>query len=194
MGFNWVDAGVAAFLVGGVVGGLRRGLSGELSRALIAAGCVAIVYYYSRPAANWLGARYDLSADVALLSAAAGLLLGAYIALTLIRLALAAIFSFSFKGRPEKIGGAICGLLRAALVAALLLTMLALLPHDTLHRHVAVESRIGRWVHERMHPLIDRVADRLPTLKIPGATDEAAPDESVEWMDDASYDRDAAVR
>ncbi len=192
MGFNWVDAGVALFLIGGLAGGLRRGLSGELSRVLIAAGCVALVYHYARPLAHWLGPRYDLSPDIALLIASAGLLLGGYIVLTAIRLVLAAVFSFAFKGRPEKIGGAVCGLARAALVASLLLTMLALLPHDALHRHVAVESRIGRWVNERMHPVIERVADRLPELRLPEKRGDQPSNETVEWMDDALHEWDTA--
>ncbi len=83
---------VITVLIGGVLGGLRRGLSGELSRVLIAAGCVALIYHYARPLAHRMGPRYDLSADVALLIASAVLLLCGYIVLTVVRLALAAVF------------------------------------------------------------------------------------------------------
>jgi uncharacterized membrane protein required for colicin V production len=190
MGYNIVDAGIAIFLIGGLIGGLRRGLSGELSRVLIAAGCITIVYFYSRTLADWLITKHNFSSEVALLIAAAALLLGAYIALTLVRIALAAVFSFTFKGRLERIGGAICGTLRTALAAAILLTMLALLPNETLRRHIAVESRLGSWVVSRMHPLIDRVADRFPALDIPNATEGAFYDESVEWKDGAPLDWD----
>lgn len=188
MGFNLVDAAVLAFLLGGVAGGVRRGLSGELARVLIAAGAIAIIYYFARPVAQWMLSRYDLSQNVALLLASAALLLISYIGLTLVRLALAAVFNFGFKGRAEKLGGALFGLLRSALVAVLLLTLFALLPNDTLHRHVAIESRFGRWVHTVMHPLVDRVSEHLPDFPIPGKQETDAADAPVEWMDDAMHD------
>lgn len=187
MGFNLVDAAVAAFLLGGLVGGIRRGLSGELARVLIAAGTIAAIYYYARPVANHLLTRYEWSENVALLIASAGVLLAAYVGLTLIRLALAAVFNFAFKGRVEKIGGGLLGLVRSALVAILLLTLFALLPNNTLHRHVAVESRCGRWVNERMHPLLDHVSERMPELRLPNKAMDPATDLKVEWMEDALH-------
>ena len=168
MGFNLVDAAVLAFLVGGVIGGIRRGLSGELARVLIAAGCVIAIYAYARPLAEWLGNRHGFDAHIAILSSTIIILLGSYVALTVARLALAALFNFSFKGRPEKIGGAVCGLLRSGFVAMLLLMLFSLLPNDTLHRLITEESRTGRLVTGRVQPLYEKLSEKIPELRAPG--------------------------
>lgn len=188
MGFNLTDWIVFAFLLFGLLGGIRRGLSGELTRLLIAAGCVAAVWRFSRPAADWVVGRLGWSSDVALLVAAAGVLLLAYLALTLVRLALAAVFNFAFKGNMEKIGGALCGALRAGLVAALLITLLSILPNEDLHRHVAVESRIGNLIYRHTGPWVERVAERVPELNLPRRTIDLPDEGTIDWMDEPDQD------
>ncbi len=172
--FNLVDALVAVFLVGGLVGGIRRGLSGELARMLIAAGCVAALVFYTRTVADALAARFpEWSTHATYLTAVAACLAGSYAALTAARLVLARILNFSFKGPLEKAGGAVFGLLRSGAVAALLLLLLSLLPNDTLRSMIAVESRAGSLVTTRLHPWYERLAEQVPELS-PG--DETPPD------------------
>lgn len=166
-GFNWVDAAVLLLLIGGVVGGMRRGLSGELARVLIAAGCIAVVYRFSRPVADWLGTRYGTEPHLSHLASLVLLLLASYLGLTLVRIVLAALFSFSFKGRTERIGGGICGLLRSGFVVVLLLLLLSLLPHESIQRWVTEESRVGRWVTARAYPWYQRLAEQVPELRLP---------------------------
>lgn len=177
--FNLVDAIVVIFLIGGLVGGIRRGLSGELARMLIAAGCVATLVFYTRPVADWLVLRFPTwSTYVGYLVAVAACLLGAFAVLTAVRLLLARILNFSFKGPLEKGGGAVFGLLRSGAVAALLLLLLSLLPNDTLRTMISIESRIGNLVTVHLHPWYERLAAQVPELNLgaPAPRDEADPD------------------
>ncbi|MCS6771250.1 MAG: CvpA family protein [Kiritimatiellae bacterium] len=191
MGLNLADWFVLAFMIFGLTGGIRRGLSGELTRMLIAAGCVAAVWRFSRPAADWVSTQTGWTGSAALLTAAGAVLLAAYFSLTLLRLATAAVFQFAFKGSAEKIGGALCGLIRSALVAALVLTLLSVLPHEPLHRHVAVESKIGRALYAYTAPWLDRMAEKVPELNLPRR--ETLPDDPpIDWLENDGTSWDAA--
>lgn len=164
-GFNLVDAAVVALLLGGLVGGIRRGLSGELMRVIISIGCVAVIYKYTRPLAEWIQARHGGEAPVLLLISAAVLLVGAFLALSLLRIILAKILQFSFKGSLERIGGALAGLLRSGIVVAILLLLLSFLPGHSLHRFVAEESFFGRMTVEHVQPWYDKLAEKVPELQ-----------------------------
>lgn len=186
--FNLVDAIVVVFLIGGLVGGLRRGLSGELARMLIAAGCVAALVFYTRPVADGLVARFPTwTTYVAYLVAVAICLVGAYATLTAVRLALARMLNFSFKAPLEKAGGAAVGLARSAAVAALLLLLLSLLPNDTLRSMISVESRLGSLVTVHLHPWYERLAAQVPELRL-GAPPRPADADPSEYQPTEAWD------
>lgn len=184
MGFNIADGIIALLLLGGLIGGLRRGLSGELARLLVAGAIVLVLYRFARPVADWLMQRYQLAPNVALLTSSAVLILGGYIALTLVRLALAAVFNFSFKGALERIGGAIAGFFRAGAVCAIALTLLAQIPHEGLHRVTAEESRIGRWMLRWTLPVVERIVEKVPELRPFEPQPPAGVEDDVDWMED----------
>lgn len=178
LGLTVVDWIFVAFVFGGLAGGVRRGLSGELARVLIAAGCIAAVIFLTRPLADALMARFEWAPRLCFLSALLILLVGAYAILTIIRLALSAMFSFSFKGRTERIGGALCGLVRSGAVAILILLLLSLMPNDTMQAMITQESRIGRLVTARLHPLYEQLSEKVPELRV--APPEATADPSID--------------
>ncbi len=182
-GFNWVDAVVGVILLAGLIGGVRRGLSGELARVLVATGCIVAVTLYTRPLASWLERRFahwfGEGTAASMLTSLLLLLLGAYVALTLLRLALTALFSFTFKGRVERVGGALLGLARSAIVAALLLLLLSLLPNNAIHNAATEDSFAGRLVTARVQPWYDRLVEKVPAL---GGLENSA----NEWKEDAT--------
>ncbi len=178
-----MDAVVLVILLAGLIGGVRRGLSGELARVLVAIGCITAVVFYTEPLAGWLDSRFSnwfgAGTAASTLTSVLILIIGAYFGLTLIRLALTAVFSFAFKGRVERIGGALLGMTRAAIVAALLLILLSLLPNDSLHRAATADSVAGRFVTARAQPWYDKLVEKVPAL---GGLDGAAD----RWQEDAT--------
>lgn len=173
-GFTLVDLFVAVFLIAGIAGGVRRGLSGELARALTAAAGIGAGIAYARPLAERLPALWNIETRVATVFAFLLIFLGVYIVINVLRLAVGKLVSFRFKGAWEWAGGGIAGLLRASAVAVLILLLLILAPNDNLHRLIAQESRSGRLVMGYARPLLDRVSTELPALQlpVPGDADE----------------------
>lgn len=163
--FNAVDAIVAVFLLAGLVGGVRRGLSGELARAVIAVGCIVAAMLYTQPLADWGARRFGLDADRAYLGALVALLLGSFSALTTIRLLLGNLMDFHFKGRLERVGGGLCGLLRASVVMAIVLQLLSLIPNPNLHRLLSQESWAGRRAIPLLRPMYESLSTRVPALR-----------------------------
>lgn len=189
-GFNVVDALVGVFLLAGLVGGVRRGLSGELARAVIAVACIAVAALYARPLADWAMGRFDLTPRQAYGGALFALLLGAYAALTAVRLLLGVLLVFHFKGKLELFGGALCGLLRSAVVLCLVLLLLSLMPNPKLHEMITQDSFAGRTVLPHMRPMYETLSERVPELRLPEgaaagldrAADEAG--EAKEWAEE----------
>lgn len=177
-GFNLVDAVALALLLAGLIGGIRRGLSGELARVMVALVCIFVVYHYTRPFAKWLQDHFHWEAHLALLGGVLALLLGAYIAATLIRMLLSTILNFAFKGKLERIGGALAGLLRSAITVTLFLLLVSFIPNDTVHRVVNEESASGRLVSKYVSPWYDKMAEKMPDLRLPERHEE-------KWDEDA---------
>lgn len=177
-GFNLVDGIVLAMLLGGLIGGIRRGLSGELARVLVAAACVFVIYRYTRPFAEWIQGRHHFETHLALLLSVILLLIGTYAAATLIRMSLSSILNFAFKGKLERIGGALAGLIRSAIIAALLLVLASFLPLESARRTITEESVSGRFVSTHVAPWYDKMAEKIPELGMPQRAEE-------HWDEDA---------
>jgi uncharacterized membrane protein required for colicin V production len=152
-GYNVVDGLVVLFLGAGLLGGIRRGFSGELVRALIAVAAAAAAVLYARPVSEWAMLHANLSVRAALIGAFIVVFFGAYLAVTFVRVMLGKLADFRFKGPLERIGGALCGLARAAGVSGLILLLLGLAPNDNLKRLVVDESVAGRFVTQHLRPL-----------------------------------------
>lgn len=194
-GFNIVDGVVAAFLLAGLIGGVRRGLSGELARATIAVACIAAAVYYTRPLADLAIQRWNLSPRQSYLAALVALVLGAYAVLSMIRVMLGNLMNFQFKGRLERLGGGLCGLLRASVVMSLLLLLLSLAPNDKLHAMIARDSFAGRRICPATRPMYESLSERVPELRVPETTAVASPDASLgaaEPVQDEPADDDLA--
>lgn len=166
-GFNIIDGIVAVFLAAGLIGGVRRGLSGELARAAIAVACIVVAAFYGRPLADWAMQRFAWSPRTSYLTALLALLLGVYLASSLLRMVLGRLVDFQFKGRIERIGGGFCGLLRSGVVVSVFLLLLSLMPNDKLRDMITLESRSGQLVCPHMRPMYESLSDRVPELRIP---------------------------
>jgi len=166
-GFNIIDAIVGVFLAAGLIGGVRRGLSGELARAVIAVACIVVASLYGRPLADWALNRFGLSPRTSYLAALLALLLGVYLASSLLRMLLGRLMDFQFKGKLERLGGGLCGLLRSGVVVSILLLLLSLMPNPKLRDLITQESSSGRLICPHMRPMYESLSERVPELRIP---------------------------
>lgn len=163
--FNLVDFVAVVVITLGLIRGVIRGLSRELAELISAGAALFAGWFFYRPLGEYLGRVSRLSEAASFAAAFTVVLVGAYVLMRVLRLVLRHIMEFSFKGRIEKVGGGIAGLLRVGVVVSAVLLTLALWPNDFLHRHFARESFLGRFLLGRLGPVYEDLAERYPALK-----------------------------
>ena len=177
--FNVVDIAAVVLIIFGLVRGLMKGLSGELAGLLSAAAAVAGGWYGYQPLGNFLADKTRLSEPATVAVAFILALIGAYILMRILRLVLRSVMEFSFKGKIEKIGGMLAGGIRMTVVVAALVLMMALWPHEYLHRLFAEESVFGHFVFGTLGPVYEKIAEEHPALQIPRKEEPAVEDGPV---------------
>ncbi len=164
--FNIVDGIVAVVLVLGLLGGVRRGLSGELLRVITIVIALLVGWYGTNMAAHWLADRSDWPDDDLYVVALLGLIVGTYTILGIIRHVFRIFLDFSFRGRLEILGGAMLGLLRATVFCAIALLAASLIPSENLQAAID-RSRTGTLVVTYLTPAYNAWAEENPNLKLP---------------------------
>jgi uncharacterized membrane protein required for colicin V production len=162
--FNVIDIVIFLYLLFGIVRGVKRGLSGEIARL---AGIVVAVW------AGWrfyepLGERIFLTTRLGEQSSYAlafflALIL-AFVLMVVLRILLRHVMEFTFKGKLERIGGAVAGLLRSTAVVLAVVIFMSLVPHDYLHALFVEESLVGRTLYVYLPTIYDDLAERYPKL------------------------------
>ena len=175
---NVVDIAVLILILLGLIRGFVKGLSGELAGLLGATVAFAGAWYFYTPLGNFLTDKTRLSERATVAVAFVLVLIGAYLAMKILRLVLRHVMEFSFKGKIEKLGGMLAGGIRMTVVVIALVLLMTLWPHESLHRLFAEESAFGRFVFEKLGPVYEKMAEEYPALKIP-RKEEPFADESV---------------
>ncbi len=165
--FNLVDAVFALVLLMGTLGGLKRGLSGELSRVAAMILALLAAWKLAPPCAGWAATQFGISHDQGYLFAAALIILVTLVGLFFLRRALRHVMDFAFKGRLEKVGGGISGFSRALVVAVLGLLVLGYAPHPGFAAAINEGSFCGRLVYRYVRPLYTDLRARHPGLGLP---------------------------
>ena len=142
--FNWVDWAFLGALLGGAALGAVRGLSHELAALLGMVVAVVVTRLFYEPVACWICDRWGWNEQVTRLAAVVALALLALYGMRLLRLALGAMMTFSFKGLVERVGGLLAGFVRWGVIFLVLLLAAYFLPSAGLQRAVREESRTGR--------------------------------------------------
>ncbi len=184
--FNIVDILVVILILFGLIRGYMKGLSGELAGLFSAAVAVVGGWYGYRPLGNYLAENTRLSDSAANAAAFTLALAGAYLLMRILRLVLRSLMEFSFKGKIEKIGGLLAGGIRMTVVAGALTLLMALLPHEDIHRLVAEESVFGSSVFNTLGPVYEKMLEEYPELQIrrkeyPAVEEESAAEEDRDW-------------
>lgn len=177
--FNIVDILVIILILYGLIRGLVKGLSGELAGLLSAAAAVTGAWYFYTPLGNFLADKSRLSEPATVAVAFILALIGAYILMRILRLVLQNMMEFSFKGKIEKLGGMLAGGIRMTVVAAALVLLMAMWPHDYPYGLFAEESMFGRFVFEKLGPVYEKIAEEHPALQIPRKEEPAVEEESA---------------
>lgn len=168
--FNLVDILAMIYIVLGVVRGFLNGLSGELARLLSVVVAVAAGLHFYEPMGGYLldhtrmgewdpKAAYMVSFGV--------LLAGGWLAMRLLRVVLRHLMEFTFRGRIEKVGGALAGFLRYSVEAGAIILLLGLVPHEAMRKHFVDESFFGRPLALYVLPAYEKLAEKYPALRIP---------------------------
>ena len=180
--FNIFDIIVLLYLLSGLYQGLRRGLSGELASVLSTGLAFVGGWKLYQPLGDHLLKVSKLSSPTAHALAFVILIVGGYIVLKIIRLLLRHLMEFSFKGKLERLGGALAGLIRVTVVAAAFVLMVGLGPGAFLRSLVIEKSVFGSQVFSRLGPVVESLKEKYPALQqaeepaVPA--DEMQPDSS----------------
>ncbi|HPF99218.1 MAG TPA: CvpA family protein [Kiritimatiellia bacterium] len=160
--FNIVDIVAIILILLGLIRGLAKGLSGELAGLISVGLAVYAGWRLYRPLGEYFTDKANLGTDTsAYLAAFVVALIGAYVLMLLLRILLRNLMQFSFKGKLEKLGGALAGLAKTLAIVTAGLLALALLPNTQLHRLCAEDSVLGGFVYRTLGPV---VAEKYPQL------------------------------
>ena len=142
--FNWVDWAFVAVLLYGAAMGAVRGLSSELATliGMVVAAVVTRLFY--EPVSFWICERWGWNEEVTRLFAVVLLALLVLYGMRLVRIALGAMMTFSFKGLVERVGGLLAGFVRLGAIALVLLLAASFVPSAWLQRAVMLDSTVGR--------------------------------------------------
>lgn len=163
--FNIFDIIVLLYLLSGLYHGLRRGLSGELAGVLSTGLAFVGGWKLYQPLGDHLLKVSKLSSPTAHALAFVILIVGGYIVLKIIRLLLRHLMEFSFKGKLERLGGALAGLIRVTVVAATFVLMVGLGPGAFLRNLVIEQSVFGSQVFSRLGPVVESLKEKYPALQ-----------------------------
>ncbi len=142
--FNWVDWTFAAVLLYGAAMGAVRGLSHELATLIAMVVAVIVVRLFYEPVSAWVCVRWGWREDITRLAAVVVLALLTLYGMRLLRIALGAMMTFSFKGAVERVGGLLTGLVRQGTTFLVLLLAASFVPAAWLQRAVMYDSATGR--------------------------------------------------
>ena len=163
--FNWVDWAFAAVLVYGAVMGLVRGLSSELATLIGMVVAVIVTRLFYEPVSFWVCARWGWNEQITRLFAVVLLALLALYGMRLLRIALGAMMTFSFKGLVERGGGLLAGFFRLGVIALVLLLAASFVPSSTLQRAVMYDSETGRTVLPYLVKEYNAMAEKAALLQ-----------------------------
>lgn len=171
--FNIVDIVIMALLLFGMIRGARKGLSGELADVISIAAAFFAGWVFYEPLGTYFRTNTRLSETGSYIAAFFAVLVGAYLLMRVLRLVLQHVMEFSFKGKIERVGGALAGLAHAGVVTASLILVVGLLPDRALHYNFVENSVFGLVLYERLGPVYEDLSEKHPALRLPDGKTES---------------------
>jgi len=157
--FTVVEIGALVLVLWELLWGLKRGLSGELSRLISTAVVLTVGLRFYQGMGRLLAENTRLSEDPELALAVAFLLIVVCFALLflILRMILRLLMSVKFNDKIDRPGGGFIGLLRGVLMALLCIYAIGLWPHEYLQNLVHKQSIVGRKVFEYAPWVIEKL-------------------------------------
>ena len=140
---NWVDVLFVVVLLYGAATGALRGLSHELATLIGMLVAIVATWLFYENASAWICDRWDWNPEITRLLAVVALVGISLVGMKLLRSALGALMTFSFKGPVERVGGLLAGFSRLGATFLVLLLAASFVPWNWLQRSVMFESRVG---------------------------------------------------
>lgn len=159
-GFNAVDWIATGLLLFGLASGAKRGLSGEVATLVATAASGFAAWKFSGWARELILKNLDVSPKEATVGGVVAVFIVVYIVLWVLRKWLAAMMQFNFKGKLERMGGALSGLIRYTVVTGCLLLLATFIPNDAVQKAVGEESVMGHFVLQRVRPLYEDLSKK----------------------------------
>lgn len=168
MNFHPVDIILVVYLLLASLHGLRRGLSSEIAHMVAAVAILAAAWIFSPQLADLLMSRTRLQdPGMAHGLSFALVIAGGFVLSLLLRLILKTLLDFSFKGRLERLGGALAGCLRGVVVVTVVVIAINLWPRGYFYEQVAEASFLGRNLSQAVMPLYEALATERPEWGLP---------------------------
>ena len=157
--FAVVEVGALVLVLWEFLWGLKRGLSGELSRLISTVIVLTAGLRFYQAVGRLLTDNTRLSENPELALAVAFLLIVACFALLflILRLILRLLMTVKFNDKIDRPGGGFVGLLRGALMAILCVYAIGLWPHEYLQNVVRKQSIVGRAVFQYAPRAIEKL-------------------------------------
>lgn len=157
--FTVVEIGALVIVLWEFLWGLKRGLSGELSRLISTIVVLVAGLRFHQVVGRLLADNTRLAADPELALAVAFLLIVVCFSLLflILRLILRLLMSVKFNDKIDRSGGGLAGLLRGVLMVLLCVYALGLWPHECLRDLVRKQSIVGRKVFDYATPVIEKL-------------------------------------
>ena len=163
--YNAVDLAALILVLLGTLQGLRRGLSGELASALSVVVAFFAGWKFYAPVGRLIAEHTNMSGMLSNFFAFALCLVAGLLVMYSIGLLLHTLLVFTFRGKIERIGGALCGTIRLLLITCAGIFLMGLLPSEFLQRHFAEESAVGRLLFAHLEPVRETITEKIPVLK-----------------------------
>lgn len=191
--FNWVDWLFAAVLLYGAVMGVARGLSHELATLIGMVVAVLVTRLFYEPVSAWICARWGWNSEITRLASVVVLAVATLYGMRLLRIALGALMTFSFKGLVERLGGLLTGLVRQGAIFLILLLAAYFVPSSRLQRAMEA-STTGQTVLPYLVKEYNKLAEKtemiraeipigveLPQVVMPPPSGSAPPEAIPPW-------------
>jgi uncharacterized membrane protein required for colicin V production len=157
--FTVVEALALVLVLWELLWGLKRGLSGELSRLISTAIVLIAGLRFYQTFGRLLTDNTRLAENPELALAAAFLLIVVCFALLflIVRLILRLLMTIKFNDQFDRCAGGLAGLLRGILMALLCVYAIGLWPHEYLRNLVRAQSIVGRAVFQHAPRAIEKL-------------------------------------
>jgi len=163
--YNAVDLAALILVLLGTLQGLRRGLSGELASAFSVVVAFFAGWKFYAPVGRLIAEHTNMSGMLSNFFAFALCLVAGLLVMYSLGLLLHTLLVFTFRGKIEHIGGALCGTIRLLLITCAGIFLMGLLPSEFLQRHFAEESAAGRLLFAHLEPVRETITEKIPVLK-----------------------------